>query len=358
MPVVRDIKVTAVKVPIKPPHRVSGGVVSESPLLLIDVHCADGIVGHAILFTYTPLALKPVGNFVSNLKSVLIGESCSPAVTYDIFHKRFRLLGTQGLVGMALAGIDMALWDAQARRENLPLCTVLGGAGTAVRAYGGTGFDGELDCARQAENWAKQGFTGVKAKIGYESASEDKRVIRAMRQAVGPDVALMIDYNQSLDVDAAIVRLRELDDEGLTWIEEPVASHDFAGSARVTNAVNTPIQSGENWWGPQDMQHALDANASDFVMPDVMKIGGVTGWMKAVALAESSNKPVSSHLWVELSAQLLHIGKTTHWLEYVDWWAPVIRDPLQVIGGFAVIDKNRPGSGLEWNMAAVNTYKV
>lgn len=100
-------------------------------------------------------------------------------------------------------------------------------------------------------------------------------------------------------------RLRVLDNEGITWVEEPALAHDYAGHARGAREARTPIQCGENWWGTLDMQHALEARASDFVMPDVMKIGGVTGWLTAAALAHSKGIPVSNHLWLEISARLL-----------------------------------------------------
>ena len=355
-----DLDVTAVLIPINPPHRVAGGMVEASPLLLIDLHFDDGVSGHAIVFTYTPAALKPLGDFLLNLIPVLQGDICEPAQLNANLRDRFRLLGTQGLVGMALAGIDMAAWDAEARRQNQSISQLTLRAGTTpvvVKAYGGTGYDGERDTARQAEAWVKKGFTGVKAKIGYPTVEEDIKVIRAMRNAVGPDVALMVDYNQSLSVECAIERLCKLDQEGLTWIEEPVLAHDFVGSAAVAAALSTPIQSGENWWGELDMEHALSARASDFVMPDVMKIGGVSGWLASVALAETANIPVSSHLWPELSAHLLRVGRTTHWLEYVDWWNPIIKNPLCIENGHVRYDDSCIGSGIEWNAKAIEQYR-
>src|SRR5262249_39959009 len=156
--------------------------------------------------------------------------------------------------------------------------------------------------ARTAERWAERGFTGIKAKIGYPTVQEDIAVVRAMRKAVGPDVAIMVDYNQSLTPTEAVERMRLLDDEGLTGVEEPTLAHDYAGHALVARQARTPIQCGENWWGTLDMRHAIEAGASDLLMPDVMKIGGVTGWLRAAALAQANGLLVSSHLWPELSA--------------------------------------------------------
>jgi mandelate racemase len=186
---------------------------------------------------------------------------------------------------------------------------------------------------------------------------EDLATIRAVRAAVGQDVAIMVDYNQSLTPEEAIARLRILESEGLTWVEEPVLAHDYAGHAAVARAIQTPIQSGENWWGPMDLSHAIDAGASDYVMFDAMKIGGPTGWIEASRMAQASGLPVSSHLWPELSAQLLSATPTAHWLEYADWWNPIVLRPLRIEHGMA-IPHDTPGSGVEWNEGAVAQYSI
>jgi mandelate racemase len=357
MPRIRGLTVRAVRVPMAEPHRTAGGTVAESPLVLTDVTTDDGAVGHSIVFTYTPAALGPTADLIRNLESLVAGEPLAPAEIEQKLARRFRLLGTQGLVGIALAAIDMALWDALARRHGVSLVELLGGAPRPVPAYGAVGFDGVAGSAKVAEAWARRGFTGVKAKIGYPTVHDDVAVIRAMRQAVGPSVAIMVDYNQCLTPAEAAQRLRVLDDEGLTWVEEPTLAHDHAGHARIARDARTPIQCGENWWGTLDMQHAIDAGASDFMMPDVMKIGGVTGWMRAAALAHASAIPISSHLWPELSAQLLCVTPTAHWLEYSDWWNAIVREPLVLDGGMARVE-SATGTGVAWNDQAVARFAV
>jgi mandelate racemase len=143
--------------------------------------------------------------------------------------------------------------------------------------YGSVGYDGADGSAREAAAWAERGVTGLKAKIGYPDVRDDLAVIRAIRHATGDEMAVMVDYNQSLTPVEAIERARQLDDEGLTWIEEPTRAEDYAGMAEVARAAATPIQAGENRWGPQELAKAVAAGASDHVMPDAMKIGGVTG---------------------------------------------------------------------------------
>ena len=355
-PRIRGLSVRAVRVPMAEPHKTAGGTVAESPLVLTDVTTDDG-TGHSVVFTYTPAALRPTAELIRNLESLIVGEPLAPAHIEQRLAGRFRLLGAQGLVAMALAAIDMALWDAQARRQGVSLVRLLGGAPRPVPAYGAVGFDGVAGSAKSAEAWARRGFTGVKAKIGYPTVQEDVATIRAMREAVGPSVALMVDYNQSLAPADAIQRLRALDDEGLTWVEEPTLAHDHAGHARIAREARTPIQCGENWWGTLDMQHAIDAGASDYMMPDVMKIGGVTGWMRAAALGHAHGIRLSSHLWPELSAQLLCATPTAHWLEYAEWWNPILREPLVVENGMASVE-HAVATGVAWNDAAVERFAV
>jgi mandelate racemase len=351
-PKIRALQVRAVHVPMSPPHQTASGVVAESPLVLTDITLDNGVVGHSIVFTYTSVALGPTGELLRNVGALLTGAPAAPVEVARMLSGRFRLLGTQGLVGMALAAVDMALWDALARTHEVSLAHLLGGVPRPTPAYGAIGYDGPAKAARVAEAWARRGFRGVKAKIGYPTVAEDLAVVRAIRQAAGTEIAVMVDYNQSLTPADAVQRLRMLDGEGLTWIEEPSLAQDYAGHARVAREVSTPIQAGENWWGITDLTHALEAGATDFVMVDAMKIGGVTGWMEAAALADAHRVRMSNHLWPEISAQLLSVTPTAHWLEYADWWNPILAEPLRIENGMSD-STGVVGTGVEWNEAAV-----
>jgi mandelate racemase len=251
----------------------------------------------------------------------------------------------------------MALWDALARSLGVPLVSLLGGVAKPIPAYGAVGYDGVEGSAKAAEEWIKRGFTGIKAKIGYPAVQDDVAVIRAMRNTVGRAPAIMVDYNQCLTAVEAMQRLRVLDEEGLTWVEEPTLAHDYAGHARIAREAKTPIQCGENWWGTLDMQNAIDAEASDFMMPDVMKIGGVSGWLRAAAQAQTKGISLSNHLWPEISAQLLCLTPTAHWLEYADWWNPIMGQALEIKNGMANVEGSM-GSGVAWNEEAVERFSA
>jgi len=356
-PKIISLQVRAVQVPMNEPHRTASGVISESPLVLVDIVTDAGVTGHSMVFTYTPAALKPTAELIQNIAPLIVNEVLAPLKIEQSLSRRFRLLGTQGLVGMAISAIDMALWDALARVKKVSLVTLLGGSHQPIQAYGAVGYDGMHECAKTAEEWAKKGFKGIKAKIGYPTVHEDIDVIRSMRKAVGDDMAIMVDYNQSLTPTEAIERIRLLDEEGLTWIEEPTLAHDYEGHAQVSRNSTTPIQCGENWWGTLDMKHAIDTHASDFVMIDVMKVGGITGWQRASSLAHSINIRMSSHLWPEISAQLLCCTPTAHWLEYTDWWNPILAEPISIENGNAIFGDTL-GTGVSWNEDSVNRFSI
>jgi mandelate racemase len=254
----------------------------------------------------------------------------------------------------------MAAWDALAQSLGQPLVRVLGGTPKSIPAYNsnGLGIMEIAPLAREAEELVKEGFRAVKLRLGRPEAQHDLEALRAVKRAIGPDVTLMVDFNQALTVAEAIRRGRMIDDEGgVLWMEEPVRADDFAGNARVAREVATPIQIGENFMGPEQMAQALAAGASDYVMPDLERIGGVTGWMRAAALAQGAGLEMSSHLFPEASAHLLAVTPTCHWLEYVDWADAILKDPLETKDGFAHIDE-RPGTGLSWDEKAVKKYSL
>jgi mandelate racemase len=208
------------------------------------------------------------------------------------------------------------------------------------------------EAAEEAAQLVEEGFRAIKIRLGRDNAAGDLDAVRAVRKRIPSDIVLMADFNQALSVADALQRGRMLDGEGIYWIEEPVRADDFGGCARVAAALNTPVQIGENFYSTQQMQVALNAQASDFVMPDLQRIGGVSGWLRAAALAHAAGVEMSSHLFPEISASMLAVTPTAHWLEYVDWARPVLQEPLVIHQGHAVIP-DRPGNGLVWDEAAV-----
>ena len=198
------------------------------------------------------------------------------------------------------------------------------------------------------------GFTGLKLRLGRDRLRDDLETIEAVRNAVGDDTALMIDFNHGLNLADALQRCHAIDDLGLTWIEEPIVYDNFDGFAQLAAELKTPIQIGENFYGPRDVHTALQKKACDFVMPDFMRIGGVTGWLRAAAIAGAAGIPVSTHLYPEVAAHVMRVTETAHWLEWQDWADPILLKPYDIKDGLLHIP-NVPGVGLEWNEDAITS---
>jgi mandelate racemase len=341
------------------PLHTSVSRITEAPLVLIDLDTEEGVTGRAYLFCYLESAGHAQLAILRSLSPLLAGTPAEPAAIRQVLHAHFRLLGTSGLVSSVLAGLDVAAWDALAIAASLPLVRLLGGQARPIPAYNsnGLGLVDPATAADEAAELAAEGFPAVKMRLGRARPEDDLAAIRAVRRALPHDVAVMADYNQALSLTRARGLVQLLDDEGLAWIEEPIRHDDYAGAAELSSALRTPVQIGENFAGPRAMAAALARRACDLVMPDVDRIGGITGWLQAAALADIAGVPMSSHLYPEVSAHLLAATPTAHWLEYVDWAAPVLAEPVSVSDG-CMSPSERPGSGVRWDEDAVLRYQA
>jgi mandelate racemase len=355
---IRSLRVRAVAAPIKRSLATSSGKVTEAALLLLDLQTEEGIVGRSYLLGLGRQNLPAMAKLVEAMAEMLKGDALAPFEIEKKLRARYALLGVHNVVLIAMSGIDMAAWDALGQALGQPLARILGGAPRPIPAYNSNGL-GLLplkELPAEAVALVEEGFKAIKLRVGRLQAKDDLEALRAVKKAIGPGVTLMVDFNQGLSVAEAILRGRMIDDEGgVLWIEEPVRADDFAGTARIAREVATPIQIGENFMGAEHMAQALAAGACDYVMPDAQRIGGVTGWMRAAALAQGAGVEMSSHLFPEVSCHLLAVTPTAHWLEYMDWSDAVLQEPLNVKDGL-VKTPERPGIGMAWNEEAVRRY--
>jgi mandelate racemase len=355
---IRSLAARGVEVPMRHVLGTSQEALRKAPLLLLDLETEEGVTGRAYLFCYVPAAAPALASLLGEVLSTVKGDRVAPVDLAAKLTRRFTLLGVPGLVRLAMSGFDMACWDALATAAGRPLAALLGATPRPIPAYNsnGLGLVPPAALEREAEELLEGGFRAVKLRLGHPSLEADLAAVRAVRRRLPDGVRLMVDYNQALTVTEAIRRGRALDGEGVTWIEEPIRHDDLRGCAEVARELATPVQIGENFWGPEAMAEALALRASDLVMPDVARIGGVTGWLRAAALASASRVETSTHLYPELGAHLLAATPTAHWLEYVDWAGAILAEPLRVVDGDAVIP-DRPGAGIAWDEEAVSRYR-
>lgn len=353
---IRGIRARAVDAPLVHPIRTAVGEVPSAPLVLIDVATEEGVLGRSYLFAYTPVTLRALVSLLDDLEPELVGKSVAPVERMRELEMRFRLVGWQGLIGMAVGGIDMALWDALGHAAGRPVAALLGGEPRPLPAYDSYGIIEPVRDANRLERSVESGFRAIKIKIGGGTLEDDVHTVRETRRIIGPDVTLMVDYNQSQTVAGATERIRRLAEFDLAWVEEPVCADDIHGHRRVRNGVApVPIQTGENWWFPRGMANAIAAGASDLAMIDVMKIGGVTGWLSAMGQAAAASLPLSSHTFNESSAHLLAVTPTAHWLEYLDIAGAVLTERLLPHDG--MVTPRGPGLGIEWDERAVQIHQ-
>jgi len=337
----------------------SRGVITKAPLLLIDLETEEGVTGRSYLWCYFPAAMPAIAKILEEVARVVEGEPLAPADLWSKLAERFALIGVQGIVRMAMAGFDVAAWDALAIAAGWPLATLIGSSPKRIPAYNscGLGLMAPTEVADEAEKLLARGFRAVKLRLGYPTLAEDLAALHAVKKRIGSEIAVMVDYNQALSLAQALERGRALDQEGIYWLEEPIRHDDYAGNATLVRELETPIQIGENFSESSAMAVALAAGAADYVMPDLERIGGVTGWLRAAALAATHRIEMSSHLFPEVSAHLLAATPTAHFLEYMDWADRILAQPLEIVDGFAIVPQ-RPGNGLTWDAKAVEKYRI
>jgi mandelate racemase len=351
----RDLRARPVVLRLNRPVVARIATITEWPLILIDLFTEEGIVGHSYLEPYIVKSMRYLVPALQDIGEMLKGRRVVPLEFYTAARKSLHFVGYEGLAMIAASGLDMAAWDTLAKAANLPLCVLLGGSVGPVRSYNSNGLwlkEPEVVAAEALELREEGGFAGLKLRLGRDHVRDDLSTIDAVRKAVGDDMQLMVDFNQGLDFAEALQRCHAIDDLGLAWIEEPIVYDNVDGYVRLAADIKTPIQIGENFYGPRDLHKALQRNACDLVMPDFMRIGGVTGWLKAAAIAGTAGVPMSTHLYPEIAAHVMRVTETAHWLEWQDWADPILQEPYKIKDGLLHIP-DVPGIGLEWNEDAV-----
>lgn len=357
---VRGITARAIVLKLRRPVVARIATLDDWPMILIDLHTEEGITGRAYLEPYVVRSMKYLVPALHDLGTMLKDRKLAPLELFEAARKSLTFVGHEGLAMIAASGLDMAAWDALAKAANQPLCVMLGGTVGPVKAYNSNGLwlgTPEAMGDEAAELRDEGGFGGLKLRMGRARLTDDLAALDSVRRSVGNDMAIMVDFNQGLSMAEALHRCHRLDDRGLTWIEEPVLYDNLDGHAQLAAELATPIQIGENFYGPREMHKALQRKACDFVMPDYMRIGGVSGWMRAAAIAGAAGVPMSTHLYPEVAAHTMRATETAHWLEWQDWADPVLQRPYEVKEGMVHIP-DVPGLGLEWNEEVVKRYRA
>ena len=352
-----SIRLRVLSVPLRRPivSNPTVGQYKDWPFILVDLQTHEGITGRSYLEPYVLKSASYILPAIEAIAQALQSKPLAPLDNHRTAVQTMHLSGREGIGLTAVAAVDMAIWDAVSKAAGQPLAQYLGASTGPVRAYNTNGLwllppDQLHD---EALSLVEEGnFSAIKMRLGRENFRSDLAALDAVRKAVGTDIRLMTDFNQALDMGEALLRLHALDNEGLQWFEEPIAYDNFDGCAQLARELKTPLQIGENLYGPRSFYKAVQAHAADLYMPDLMRIGGVTGFMRCAAIAGAAGIPLSSHLYPEVSAHLMRASESAHWLEWRDWSNPFIAEPFEVKDGMVHVP-DRAGSGVEWDEAAV-----
>jgi mandelate racemase len=357
-----SVRLRLLSVPMRRPivSNPTVGRYTNWPFILIDLQTNEGVVGHSYLEPYVAGSAAYIFPAIEAIAATMKSVALTPIDCFAGAMKTVHLSGKEGVGLVAASGIDMAIWDAVAKAAGKPLAEYLGGSVGRVRAYNTNGLwllpPNQLQ--EEAVSLVEEGnFSAIKMRMGREHFKSDVEALNAVRAAVGDDIRVMVDFNQALDMGEALLRLHALDSEGLQWFEEPISFDNFSGVARLARELKTPIQIGENIYGPRSFYRAIQEHAADLYMPDMMRIGGITGFLRCAAIAGAAGVPLSSHLYPEASAHTLRVAETAHWLEWRDWAHPFLAEPFEVQNGDVVVPQ-RPGLGITWDESAVAGFLV
>lgn len=328
--------------------------------VLTTVHTDEGHAGIAYNWVFGVPRARAVRALVDDLGAFVRG--CDPIATADVWQRLWReanFLGRSGAVMLALSAIDVACWDIKGKALGLPLYRLLGGARRPVPAYaGGLFLSDPLDAiVAEAKGYCAVGFRAMKMRAGAKRDADDIERVAAVREAIGPDVALMIDVVQGWTPEQAIRIGRELERFDLTWIEDPVQFDDLPGLAKVAAALDVPIAAGENDYSKLGFRRLIDARAADLPMPDLQRVGGVTEWMKVAALAEAEGLAVLPHVFHEVSVHLVAAAPNALYIEWVPWWDVLFAERLDLRDGCA-LPSDRPGLGVSFDEDAIDRFRV
>jgi len=357
---IKSVRSRSVLVPLRRPVIAGIGRFDKWPLVLVDVETTGGIVGSSYVAPYRASAVAAVMAEIGDLSATLKDTPVAPFDAFETAMKGLNVIGVTGVSTIATSALDMALWDALSKAAGVPLATFLGGTPGPVRAYNSNGLwrhEVSTIAAEAKQLQSEGGFLAMKLRLGNLRLKDDIAAIRAVREGVGEGVDLMVDFNQALGLGDAIRRCHELDDQGLYWLEEPIAYDNVRGYAQLARQVRTPLQMGENYYGSRDLFTFIASGAVHYAMADLMRIGGVTGWLRTAGVAGAAGVQLSNHLYPEICAHLLRVTPTAHWLEWVDWASPILAEPMQPVNGHLTAP-DRPGSGIAWDEKSVSKYTV
>ncbi len=355
------LRTQVVHLPIDPPIQSSiMGALRTTDCVLTFLDTDDGLTGEGLVMTINNRRLGVIHEMIRNLEDLVIGLDPRLGGSLNArAWKELNFLGYEGVSIIGLAALDMALWDLRGKAAGLNVAHLIGACRPAVPTYasGGLWLGGSLDdLQRQARGFVDRGFRAMKTRVGPGDPAAMVARVRAVREAIGPDIGLMVDANQQMTVKQAIRIGRMMEELNLTWFEEPIICHDHMGEAQVAAALDTPIASGETVYTHRGIRDMLEARSADVLMPDLQRMGGPTEFLKAGHLCEAFHIPCASHLFPEMSLPLLAALPGGYYLEHMPWFEPIYRERIELDSNGHAVVPDRPGWGFSFDPEAIRRF--
>ena len=351
-----------VRLPVDPPRGDAIQKFDALELPIVDITDRAGYRGRGFGYTIGTGGTAILSLLEDELLHQLIGADGRKIVQIvERLRKSIHALTPGCVASTALAAIDVALWDLAARRANVPLYILLGGAQDRVRVYNthvgwlNRNLDEMVALSREAVE--RDGFTALKLKVGKPDPEEDRERVAKVREAVGRATTLMVDANQSWTIDQAIARIQRLEPSDLYWIEEPLDATDLAGFERLGRHIAVARAGGESLYSPAAFHDAVRRQALDILQPDVARVGGITNAMTVCHLAAAAHLPVAPHVSPELSITVAAAVPNSVFVEYIPQMEPLLKRTLARRDGFA-IPSELPGHGVEFDPDALARFTV
>jgi L-alanine-DL-glutamate epimerase-like enolase superfamily enzyme len=334
------------------------------PIVTLRLRTDNGIEGIGVTL-YGGQMTKSLRTAVEELAALTVGEDPMriERIVAKLRNGTGDACGPGGIFTLALSAIDVALWDIKGKALDQPLWKLLGGHRDRIATYASGSLRRGLtddQAQRAAQILLQKGFREMKTQMalpGNRTPAEEVRRVRVVREAIGPDIKLMCDINQRWRPEQAIDIGSRVEDVGLFWLEDVTTADDFAGLARVTAALKTPIAGGEYVWGIVPFRHMIEAHSVDIVMIDLARVGGVSQWMKVAAMAEAFNLPVVSHVMPEMLVHMVAACPNGLTVEYMPWMLALYEETPTIENGELVLPL-KPGLGLTFDEKAIAAFRA
>jgi len=329
------------------------GSIETCGVVAVRLYTDDGMIGENLVFTLNNRRTRVLQQLIDELADLIVGQDAGHITGFwQRAWGNLNFFGQKGLAVMGISAIDGALWDAAAKAAGLPLYRMLGGAQDRVPVYhsGGLWLHQSIEqLVEEAERMVAEGFIAIKMRLGLPDPLRDVARVQAVRAAIGLQVHLMADANQCLNEAQAIRLGRLLEPYQLAWLEEPLPAWDLEGLARVAQALDTPIASGETEYARYGFRHMITLRSADVLMPDLQRVGGVSEFIRVGHMAAAYDIGISSHLFPEMSIQVLGALENARFLEYMPWFSDLYQERLVFQDGLAQVPE-RPGWGFSFDL--------